>query len=103
MIALVEDGTITGNAAKAVFEEMFASGKPPAQVVKDLGLEQMSGEGEIVAIAERVIAAHPKPVEDYRAGKQEALKFLVGQAMREARGRANPATLTDILKAKLEA
>jgi len=103
MIALVEDATITGNAAKAVFEEMFASGKPPAQVVKDLGLEQMSGEGEIVAIVERVIAANQKPVEDYRAGKQEAIKFLVGQAMRETRGRANPATLTDILKAKLEA
>jgi aspartyl-tRNA(Asn)/glutamyl-tRNA(Gln) amidotransferase subunit B len=103
MIALVEDGTITGNAAKAVFEEMFRSGKAPSQVVSDLGLEQMSGQDEIDAIADRVIAANPKPVEDYRAGKQEAIKFLVGQAMREARGRANPATLTDILKSKLEA
>jgi aspartyl-tRNA(Asn)/glutamyl-tRNA(Gln) amidotransferase subunit B len=103
MIALVEDGTITGNAAKAVFEEMFRSGKPPARVVQELGLEQMSGEDEIIAIVERVIGANPKPVEDYRAGKQEAIKFLVGQAMRETRGRANPATLTDILKAKLEA
>jgi aspartyl-tRNA(Asn)/glutamyl-tRNA(Gln) amidotransferase subunit B len=103
MIALVEDGTITGNAAKSVFEEMFRSGKPASQVVKDLGLERMSGESEIAAIVEKVIAAHPKPVEDFRAGKQEAIKFLVGQAMREARGRANPATLTEMLKEKLEA
>jgi aspartyl-tRNA(Asn)/glutamyl-tRNA(Gln) amidotransferase subunit B len=103
MIALVEDGTITGHAAKAVFDEMFRSGRPPSQVVRDLGLEQMSGDDEIAAIVENVIAANPKPVEDYRAGKQEAIKFLVGQAMRETRGRANPATLTDLLKAKLEA
>jgi aspartyl-tRNA(Asn)/glutamyl-tRNA(Gln) amidotransferase subunit B len=103
MIALVEDGTTTGNAAKAVFEEMFRSGKPPAQVVRDLGLEQMSGEDEIAGIVDKIIASNPKPVEDYRAGKQEAIKFLVGQAMRETRGRANPATLTNLLKAKLEA
>ncbi|MEX0750327.1 MAG: Asp-tRNA(Asn)/Glu-tRNA(Gln) amidotransferase subunit GatB [Dehalococcoidia bacterium] len=103
MIALVEEGTITGNTAKSVFEEMFRSGKAPATIVKDLGVEQMSGEDEIAAIVGKVIAANPKPVEDYRAGKQEAIKFLVGQAMRETRGRANPETLTGILKAKLEA
>jgi aspartyl-tRNA(Asn)/glutamyl-tRNA(Gln) amidotransferase subunit B len=103
MIALIEDGTITGNAAKAVFEEMFETGKSPARVVGDLGLEQMSGQDEIAAIVERVIEANPKPVEDYRAGKQEAIKYLVGRAMQETRGRANPATLTEILKAKLEA
>ena len=54
-------------------------------------------------IVDAVIAGNAKPVEDFRAGKQEALKFLVGQAMKETRGRANPATLTEILKAKLEA
>jgi len=103
MIALVEDGTITGNAAKAVFEEMFRTGKPAERVVSDLGLEQMSGQDEIAAIVQRVIDANPKPVEDYRAGKQEAIKYLVGQAMRETRGRANPGTLSEILKAQLEA
>ncbi len=103
MIALVEDGTITGTIAKSVFEEMFRSGKPPAAVIKELGLEQISGSGEISAIVDRVLEANPKPVEDFRAGKQEAIKFLVGQAMRETRGRANPVSLTEILKAKLEA
>ena len=103
MIALVEDGTITGKIAKSVFEEMFRSGKPPAAVIRELGLEQISAADEIGAIVDRVVAANPKPVEDYRAGKQEAIKFLVGQAMRETRGRANPASLTEILRAKLEA
>jgi aspartyl-tRNA(Asn)/glutamyl-tRNA(Gln) amidotransferase subunit B len=102
MIALVEDGTITGASAKSVFEEMFATGKPPKTLIADLGLEQISGSDEIGAIVEGVIARHEKPVADYQAGKQEALKFLVGQVMRETRGRANAATVTEILKAKLD-
>ncbi len=103
MIALVEDGTISGKIAKSVFEEMFATGKAPAAIILDLGLEQISGSEEIGAIVDRVLEANPKPAEEYRGGKQEAMQYLVGQAMRETRGRANPATLTEILKAKLEA
>ena len=103
MIALIDEGTISGKIAKSVFEEMFQTGKAPAAVIRDLGLEQISGSEEIGAIVDRVIAANPKPVAEYKAGKQEAIKFLVGQAMRETRGRANPATLTEILTAKLEA
>jgi aspartyl-tRNA(Asn)/glutamyl-tRNA(Gln) amidotransferase subunit B len=103
MIDLVEQGTISGKIAKTVFEEMFASGKPPAVIIKDLGLEQISGSDEISGIVDGVLDANPKAVEDFRAGKQEAVKFLVGQAMRATRGRANPETLTEILKAKLEA
>jgi aspartyl-tRNA(Asn)/glutamyl-tRNA(Gln) amidotransferase subunit B len=101
MIALVEEGTITGKIAKTVFEEMFSSGKEPAAIIQELGLEQISGADEIGGIVDRVLAANPRAVEDFRAGKQEAIKFLVGQAMRETRGRANPATLTEILQAKL--
>jgi aspartyl-tRNA(Asn)/glutamyl-tRNA(Gln) amidotransferase subunit B len=81
---------------------MFRSVKPPAAVIRSRP-EQISGSDEISAIVDRVLEANPKPVEDFRAGKQEAIKFLVGQAMRETRGRANPASLTEILKAKLEA
>jgi aspartyl-tRNA(Asn)/glutamyl-tRNA(Gln) amidotransferase subunit B len=103
MIDLVEQGTISGKIAKTVFEEMFASGKPPAAIIKDLGLEQISGSDEISGIVDGVLDANPKAVEDFRAGKQEAVKFLVGQAMRATRGRAHPETLTEILKAKLEA
>jgi aspartyl-tRNA(Asn)/glutamyl-tRNA(Gln) amidotransferase subunit B len=81
---------------------MFRTGTAPAAIIRDLGLEQISGQDEIGAIVDGVLEANPRPVEEYRAGKQEAMKYLVGQAMRETRGRANPATLTEILKAKLE-
>ena len=103
MIALVENGTISNTIAQSVFKEMFATGKAPADVVRELGLEQISGADELGSIVDGVIEKHAKPVADYQAGKQEALKFLVGMAMRETRGRANPATLTEILKAKLDA
>ena len=103
MIDLIEQGTISGKIAKTVFEEMFATGKRPAAIISDLGLEQISGSDEIGGIVDGVLDANPKAVEDFRAGKQEAVKFLVGQAMRVTRGRANPETLTGILIAKLEA
>jgi aspartyl-tRNA(Asn)/glutamyl-tRNA(Gln) amidotransferase subunit B len=101
LVALVDAKTITGSAAKTVFEEMFKTGKQPAIIIAELGLEPISGADEIGAIADRIIEAHPKPVSEFRAGKKEAMKFLVGQAMREARGRADPATLTEILSSKL--
>jgi len=102
MIDLIEQGTISGKIAKTVFEEMFATGKAPATIIKDLGLEQISGSDEISGIVDGVLDANPKAVEDFHSGKQEAVKFLVGQAMRATRGRANPETLTEILKVKLE-
>ena len=101
IVALVESGTVAGPAAKAAFEEMFRSGKAAGDVVRELGLEQISGSDEIADLVGAVLEANPKPVAEYRAGKQEALKFLVGQAMRQSRGRANPAVLTEMLTAKL--
>jgi aspartyl-tRNA(Asn)/glutamyl-tRNA(Gln) amidotransferase subunit B len=102
MISLIEEGTITGASAKTVFEEMFRSGREPATIVRDLGLEQIGGADEISQIAEAVIAEHDKAVADYRAGKQEAIKFLVGQVMRRSRGRANPETAAEVLRTKLD-
>jgi aspartyl-tRNA(Asn)/glutamyl-tRNA(Gln) amidotransferase subunit B len=102
MISLIEEGTITGATAKSVFEEMFRTGRGPVEIVRELGLEQIGAAAEISQIAERVIEANPKPVADYRAGKQEAIKFLVGQVMRESKGRANPGSAAEILKQKLE-
>jgi aspartyl-tRNA(Asn)/glutamyl-tRNA(Gln) amidotransferase subunit B len=103
MISLIEGGTITGATAKSVFEEMFRTGREPAVIVEDLGLEQIGGTDEISQIVDKVIEANPRPVADYRAGKQEAIKFLVGQVMRETKGRAKPDTATEILRQKLEA
>jgi aspartyl-tRNA(Asn)/glutamyl-tRNA(Gln) amidotransferase subunit B len=102
MIRLVEDGTITGTAAKAVFEEMFATGKGPRQVVEERGLTQISAADEITAVVEKVLAENPKAVADYRSGKQEAVKFLVGQVMRETRGRANAGVVQELLRESLD-
>ena len=102
LLDLQEDGTISGTTAKGVLEEMFRSGRPPAEIVKEQGLAQMTSGGEVAATVEKVIAANPKPVEDYRRGKQEAIKFLVGQVMRETKGRARPDAVTEILKEKLD-
>jgi aspartyl-tRNA(Asn)/glutamyl-tRNA(Gln) amidotransferase subunit B len=101
MIFAVREGKITGAAAKTVFEEMFATGKGADTVIRDLGLEPIGGDDEISAIVDSVIARNPKAVADFNAGKQEAIKFLVGQAMRETRGLANPNTLADLLTRRL--
>ena len=101
MITLIDKGAISGKSAKAVFEVMFKTGKAPAAVVQELGLTQISGEGEIATVVDKVLAANPGAVEDYRNGKAEAAKFLVGQVMRETRGRANPAVVNELLQQRL--
>ena len=102
LLDMQEDGTISGTTAKAVLEEMFKSDRPPAEIVKERGLVQITSGDEVAASVEKVIAANPKPVEDYRRGKQEAIKFLVGQVMRETKGRARPDVVTEILREKLD-
>ncbi|MSQ15452.1 MAG: Asp-tRNA(Asn)/Glu-tRNA(Gln) amidotransferase subunit GatB [Dehalococcoidia bacterium] len=94
---------ISGTVAKKVLEEMFHSGKNAAQVIDDEGLSQIGGETEIIELVEKVLAAQPQAVADYNAGKQQAIGFLVGQVMRESKGRANVSTVTDILRDKLSA
>ena len=101
LIALQEDGTISGKTAKAVFEEMFASGKAPGDIVEEQGLTQITSSDEVVSSIEKVIAENAKAVEDYRGGKEEAIKFLVGQVMRATRGRANPALVPKLMREQL--
>ncbi len=80
---------------------MFNSGKAPQQVVDEAGLTQISASDELAAVVDKVLAANTKAVRDYEAGKQEALGFLVGQVMKETRGRANPGLVNQILRDKL--
>lgn len=101
MIRLQDNGTISGKIAKTVFEEMFASGKDPETIVKEKGLVQISDEGAIDSVVDEVIDANPKTVEDYRAGKEKALSFLVGQVMKATRGKANPELVNRLLKEKI--
>ena len=101
LVGLIEEGTITTTGAKGVFEVMFQSGTPPREIVQEQGLTQISGADELSGVVEQVIAGNPKPVADFRAGKEEALKALLGLVMRETRGRANPQLATDLLRERL--
>ena len=98
LIELVAANAINQPAAKQVFGVMFETGRPPKEIVQELGLQQISDEGELVAIAEQVIAENPDPVEKYKSGKEPIIKFLVGQVMRATRGKANPQLAEQVLK-----
>jgi aspartyl-tRNA(Asn)/glutamyl-tRNA(Gln) amidotransferase subunit B len=102
MIGLIEKGTISNKIAKTVFKEMIESGKAPQVIVEEKGLVQISDEGAIKAIVDKVVDANPQSVEDFRAGKDKAIGFLVGQVMKESRGKANPALVNQLLADRLK-
>jgi len=102
LLALVDKGVISGSIAKTVFEEMFDTGKCPESIIKQKGLEQITDTFEIEEIVEQVIAQNTKSVEDFKEGKAKALGFLIGQAMKATRGKANPQLLNEILLRRLE-
>ncbi|MDR0993399.1 MAG: Asp-tRNA(Asn)/Glu-tRNA(Gln) amidotransferase subunit GatB [Verrucomicrobiota bacterium] len=101
LIALVEKKTINMPAAKEVFQILFEQGGEPEAIVKEKGLLQVSDSGAMEDFAEQAMAASPKVVEDFRAGKEAALMFLVGQVMKLSRGKANPQMAADVLRRKL--
>ena len=111
MIARIADGTISNNGAKQLFDTLWsgdgqgAAGADSAARVDALietrGLKQMSDSGELSAIVDAVLAANPKSVEEYRAGKDKAFNALVGQAMKATKGKGNPAQVNELLKNKL--
>lgn len=101
LLALIAKGTISGKIAKTVFEGMWETGKAAEVIVKEKGLVQISDTGEIAAIVDAVIAANPQSVEDFKAGKEKAIGFLVGQVMKQTKGRANPELVNQLLKERL--
>ena len=101
LISLVENGTISASAAKRVFETLFTSGGDPVHIIEELGLTQISAEDELVETIAAVMDENPDAVENFRKGKANALKFLVGQVMRKTRGRANPQLVNKLLEEKL--
>jgi aspartyl-tRNA(Asn)/glutamyl-tRNA(Gln) amidotransferase subunit B len=103
LLKLIDAGTISQSAAKQVFEEMYRSGRAPAEVVETLGLAQVSDSDELSRIVDEVIAANPQPVADYKGGKTSAAGRLVGEVMKATRGRANPAVVNQLLRARLGA
>ncbi|MFN8599070.1 MAG: Asp-tRNA(Asn)/Glu-tRNA(Gln) amidotransferase subunit GatB [Candidatus Binatia bacterium] len=101
MVALIDDDTISGKIAKTVFEEMVATGDEPAAIVERKGLEQVTDTGAITAAIDAVLAANPDKVAEFRGGKDKLLGFFVGQIMKATGGKANPAAVNEILRAKL--
>ena len=101
LVALIAQGKLTGKLAKEILPKMAASGESAEAIVKREGLESISDEGALSRIIDEVLTANPKQVEQYRAGKQQVIGFLVGQAMKSSRGQADPATVNRMLKEKL--
>ncbi len=109
MITRIADGTISNNGAKQVFEALWSGEAADAAsdaarvdaLIEAKGLKQMSDTGELDKILDDILAANAKSVEEFRAGKEKAFNALVGQAMKATKGKANPATVNDLLKKKL--
>lgn len=101
LIKLVEEGALSNLAAKAILAEMLNSGRPADELMKEKDLTQVSAPKALDELLDKVIADNPGSVMDYNSGKANALMFLVGQAMRLSKGRANPKLIGEILKRKL--
>lgn len=98
LITLIDKGTISSSIAKKVLEELFENPKDPEEIVKEKGWIQISDEGAIKEVVLKVLENNPQSVADYKAGKEKAIGFLVGQAMKETKGKANPQMLNEMFK-----
>ena len=101
LVNLIDSGKISSAIAKKVFEDMFETGKDPEIIVNEKGLIQISDEGAIKEIVNKVLENNPESIKDYKAGKDRALGYLVGQAMKESKGKANPQMLNKLFLEEL--
>ena len=102
VLALLSENKISGVNAKELVAELYNNAGDVNTLIADRGLEQVSGSEDLEPIARTVIDNNPDAVEKIRAGKTATIQFLVGQGMKETRGRANPATVTDLLQKMLQ-
>ncbi|MDR0405431.1 MAG: Asp-tRNA(Asn)/Glu-tRNA(Gln) amidotransferase GatCAB subunit B, partial [Clostridiales bacterium] len=102
LIAVITQGTISNTAGKKVIDALFENPRDPELIIKEKGLAQISDEGALAQIVAEVIGANPQSVEDYRAGKEKAIGFLVGQTMRATKGQGNPQLLNRLIKEALD-
>lgn len=98
IIELADEGSINSNVAKEIFEKIFDEDIDPDKYIEENGLKQVNDEGALKATVEKVIADNPQSVADYRAGKEKAIGFLVGQTMKAMQGKANPGMVNKLLK-----
>ena len=102
LVTLIDKGTISSAIAKKVLDEMFENPANPSKIVEEKGWVQISDEGAIKEVVAKVLEANPQSVADYKAGKDKALGFLVGQAMKETKGKANPKMLNELFIEELK-
>ena len=93
LVELIDKGTISNNIGKKVLDELFENPKAPSEIIEEKGWVQISDEGAIKEVVLKILENNPQSVADYKAGKDRALGFLVGQAMKETKGKANPQML----------
>jgi aspartyl-tRNA(Asn)/glutamyl-tRNA(Gln) amidotransferase subunit B len=102
LLALIEEGVISGKIAKTVFDDMAQTGQPAKQIVEEKGLVQITDTDAIDHVVADIISNNPKEVEAYKKGRTKLLGFFVGQVMKKTRGKANPKLVNELLKKKLE-
>jgi aspartyl-tRNA(Asn)/glutamyl-tRNA(Gln) amidotransferase subunit B len=102
LVCMISEGDISSNIAKMVLAEMYNTQKDPSNIIQERGLSQITDNNEIENIIKEVLDKNPKAIEDYKSGKQNSFTFLVGQIMAASKGKANPRTVGEILKKKLE-
>ena len=101
LIKMVDAGAVNLKTAKEVFEDVYKTGKDPEAIVKEKGLVQVSDEGALIKAIDEVIAANPKEVAEYKAGKEKLFSFFIGQTMKATKGQANPQVLNKLVKERL--
>jgi aspartyl-tRNA(Asn)/glutamyl-tRNA(Gln) amidotransferase subunit B len=102
MLSMIKEGTISGKIGKDVLEEMYRTGERPGKIVQEKGWVQIVDEGEIENAIGRAMEANPRQVEDYRKGKEKLFGFLVGEVMKQTKGKANPRLVNELLRKKLK-
>jgi len=103
LIGMVDEGKISSTVARRdLFPEMYRTGKPPDELVRQLGLEQVSDAAELERLVRDALRGHPREVEQYRAGKRGLLGYFVGLVMKASRGKANPRKVNELLRRELD-
>ncbi|MFM1534707.1 Asp-tRNA(Asn)/Glu-tRNA(Gln) amidotransferase GatCAB subunit B, partial [Helcococcus ovis] len=102
LLKLVKDGKVSNNSGKKIFREIFESNEDPQKVMVELGLEQNNDSDFLVNLVNEVLNANPQSIEDFKAGRDRALGFLMGQVMKQSKGKANPQEASKMIKEELE-
>ena len=102
LLEKINDGIISANTGKEVLEKMVETGASAGKIIESEGMQQISDRSEIEAFVQQAIDANPKAIASFKAGKEAALGTIVGWVMKESKGQANPKTVNDILRKKLQ-